>query len=141
MTHDATHTRPDDARRALDAFVRDRMAMPFGWGVNDCCLFAADAVRAMTGRDLAAAERGTYSTASQALALVERLGGLEAIGDRAGARIAPLLAQPGDVGLVEVNGRQLLAVCAGPCWLAPTGAGLTAIDLQAAALAWRVDHG
>lgn len=138
MTHDAAATRPDTARAALDALVSARMRTPFAWGVHDCCLWAADAVLAQTGVDPAAAYRGQYTTALEAARLVERLGGLRAIGAQAGPEIAPLAAQVGDVGLVSDGERALLGVCAGGCWLAPTAAGLGALPLSAAAVAWRV---
>lgn len=139
--HDAAHAAVPTWSAALDAFIRSRLPMPFSWGHNDCCLFAADAVQAMTGQDLAAAERGTYATASEALELVQRLGGLQAIADRAGQRVPPLTAQRGDIGLVSVNGRDLLAVCLGPYWVAPTGGGLAPIALADARMAWRVARG
>lgn len=38
------------------------MTRPFSWGEHDCCLFAADCVQAVTGVDVAADFRGTYTT-------------------------------------------------------------------------------
>ena len=52
--------------KLLAAFIVSRRAMPFEWGKNDCGLFAADAILAMTGVDLAAEIRGTYSTEAEA---------------------------------------------------------------------------
>lgn len=43
------------AGRAVGLHRRDaRRSVPFAWGSNDCRLFAADAVQAMTGVDHAA---------------------------------------------------------------------------------------
>ena len=125
----------------LDALVSTSLRLPFAWGVHDCCLFAANWVLAATGTDPAADVRGTYSTAAQASALVQRLGGLQALGARAGAAVAPLLAQAGDVGLVHDGERDLLAVCTGPHWVAPTRRGLAVLPFNTATLAWRVNHG
>lgn len=140
--HDPSETTPAQWRERLDALLRARMDQPFAWGVHDCCLFAADAVLATTGRDLAAPWRGTYSDAAAAYRLVRYLGGLPAIADMAGPRVPPLAAQVGDVGLVvdiSLTGeRELLAVCAGANWLCPTARGLGAMPLSAARLAWRV---
>jgi len=139
--HDARHTAPDAGRDALDAFLRQRMAQPFAWGVQDCCLFAADAVHAQTGVDPAQAERGSYHDAATAQRLLERSGGLSTLGARAGVEVLPGLAQPGDVGLVDFDGRQSLAVCTGAHWLAPAALGLAALPFNAARMAWRVRRG
>ena len=54
----------------------DRRKSPFAWGVNDCCLFAADWVLRRTGVDPAEALRGRYDSESGAQALLRRKGGL-----------------------------------------------------------------
>jgi hypothetical protein len=138
--HQADHAAAPAWRWRFEALVRQRMHTPFAWGVQDCCLFAADAVATITGRDPAAAWRGTYSTALQAARLVAELGGLRAIGTMAGPGIPPLSARVGDIGLVQSHGQALLGVCTGPCWLVPAGAGLAAHDLSAAHAAWSVAH-
>lgn len=86
---------------ALMEFVESRAATPFKWGEQDCALFAADAVLAMTGADFAAEFRGKYKTqtgAARALAKVAK-GGLEACLD---AKLEPVdtpFVQRGDVVL------------------------------------------
>lgn len=139
--HDPTAAAVAPWRAAFEALVRARMATPFAWGSHDCCLWAADAVRAQTGVDPAKPWRGTYSTARGARDLVQQLGGLPAIGALAGPAVPPLTAQAGDIGLVQHEGRDLLAVCAGPLWLAPAAAGLAALPLSEAVAAWRVRRG
>lgn len=139
--HDPTQVQACEWREALRALIAARMAEPFAWGRHDCCLWAADAVLATTGRDPADDVRGTYSTAQDALRLLASLGGLEAVGARAGAPIAPLLAAEGDIGLLEVDGRQGLGVCIGPGWVAPAAHGLVLHQLDQASMAWRVSHG
>lgn len=59
----------------LPAFLASRKGQPFAWGKNDCCLFAADAVQAITGVDIAADFRGKYSNHVDALTLVWKLTG------------------------------------------------------------------
>ena len=49
--------------------------MPFAWGVNDCCTFAAGWVRELTGQDTMA--NLLASTARQASRSIAALGGLE----------------------------------------------------------------
>jgi hypothetical protein len=141
MRHDASLTKADTARARLDALVAQRMVAPFVWGVQDCCLWAADCVQAMTGTDHAADVRGTYSTAAGALRVLQQLGGIEAMGARAGAPIPPLAAGVGDVGLIVLEDRSLLAVCMGAVWLAPAAQGLAARPLGGVLRAWRVSRG
>lgn len=140
MFHDASQTTPCVWRASLDALVAARMRQPFEWGEHDCCMWAADCVLAMTGTDHAADVRGSYSDAAGALRVLAQLGGIEAVGGRAGAPVAPFGASVGDVGLVESTGRPLLAVCIGAVWLAPAAAGLAAHPLTDASKAWKVDH-
>jgi hypothetical protein len=123
---------------ALAELVAQRMAAPFEWGVNDCCLFAADAVRAMTGRDPAADARG-YTTERQAARVLKQLGGLEALAStRAGGEeVPPAMARVGDVVLGKMD-RECLGVCTGETWHAPSAAGLVAAPMSAALKAWRV---
>jgi len=72
-------TRLENSEKLLSQYLRERIAAPFVWGQNDCILFAADAVMAMTGTDLAADYRGTYSDEAGAAALLESLGGIESL--------------------------------------------------------------
>jgi hypothetical protein len=141
MTHDPSITLRCEWRERFDTLVRERMSTPFAWGTHDCCLWAADCVLAVSGVDPAADLRGTYSSAIEAVRLVDQLGGMEAIAARGGAPIPPLCAGVGDVGLVTLDDRELLAVCAGDVWLAPGANGLAARPLAEARLAWGVAHG
>lgn len=138
--HDPTQVQACTWRKSLRALVSARLAEPFAWGRHDCCTWAADAVLATTGVDHAADLRGTYSTAAEAVRVLDGLGGIEAVGARAGEPIAPLLAAEGDIGLIGVDGRDMLAVCCGPGWLAPGALGMALHQLDAARLAWRVAH-
>jgi len=124
------------ATRELHAFLLERAAMPFAWGSNDCALFAADAIRAFTGVDLAEDFRGKYDNEIDALTLVWKLTGKE---DQKGTitvanaaeycatkfglteLMSPKLAQRGDLlvmedegrliaGIVHLNGREGLSV-------------------------------
>ncbi len=141
MIHDPAITLRCEWRERFDALVRARMHTPFEWGVHDCCLWAADCVLAVSGIDPAEDLRGTYRNASEAVRLVAQLGGMEAIAARGGEPINPLCAGVGDVGLVTLYDRELLAVCAGDVWLAPGTSGLCARPLVDARSAWRVAHG
>ena len=86
MTHNANATRPHPWRERLHALVLERRRMPFAWGENDCCLWAADAVLIQTGQDPAATWRGTYATEAEAVALLASLGGVRALAATVGER-------------------------------------------------------
>lgn len=93
--------RPAGAAHRLHALVLERHDQPFAWGIRDCCLWAADAVFAVTQRDLAADIRGSYWSARQAARVVRDRGGLQAlVTDRMGAPIALSDAIDGDVCLL-----------------------------------------
>lgn len=53
----------------LAGFLDSRQGEPFAWGSNDCALFAADAVQAITGVDLAREFRGYSDEEGAATAL------------------------------------------------------------------------
>ena len=55
---------------AIEA-VRDK---PFVWGKHDCCLFAADVVKAMTGEDPMTEFRGQYKDQESALRALKEIG-------------------------------------------------------------------
>ena len=138
MSHDPTNTTPCEWRERFDALIAARMRRPFAWGVQDCCLFAADCAIINGGIDPFAEQRGTYSDAAGALRALADIGGIECAGARFGPPIRPLMAVTGDVGLVPCGEREALAVCAGSVWLVPATNGLAALPLDSARMAWRV---
>jgi hypothetical protein len=118
----------------------------FVWGENDCCLFAANVVLAMTGYDPARGMRG-YTTAAGAAAKLKQHGGVAAIAADGAMRhgwpeIPPAEARRGDVVLVEDNNGAALGVVdlSGRWIIQPAAAkGLAARPLLRAGLrAWRI---
>jgi hypothetical protein len=86
----------------LAGFIEARRSRPFEWGVNDCCLFAADWVALATGKDPAAELRGTYSTALSAQRIVADAGSLAQLVEEALVRdgftpVVATLAMRGDL--------------------------------------------
>lgn len=141
MTPLPTH-RPPGWEARLSALVAQRHRCGFAIGVHDCCLWAADAVLAIMGVDLARDIRGTYHDAAGAARVLRAIGGLRGAAARAGAPLAsPAYAVDGDVGLVRFSGKPLLAVRAGGVWLAQATAGLIGVSDSSAARAWGVGHG
>ena len=127
-----------DWQERFAAFGKERAAMPFEWGRNDCCLFAADAVLAMTGEDPAASLRG-YSSALAAQRLIDEAGGLQALASQAlGEPVSQLMAGVGDVVLLTNEGRELLAICNGINAVAPGPDGMVVLDMAAALAAWKI---
>lgn len=139
-TRPLRHRLPDWQLR-LEAFLAQRRAQPFAWGINDCCTFAADAVQAITGQDPAPAGLRAHRTEKQALRALRRHGGVVGIATDAMGPPAPVsLACVGDVVVVPagVGDRHCLAIVNGTVALMPSSRGLFAVGLDRALGAWRV---
>ena len=59
---------------ALAAYLAERESWPFAYGVHDCAMFAAGAVRAMRGVDPAEAFRNRYRTRAGSLKILRTVG-------------------------------------------------------------------
>jgi hypothetical protein len=68
---------------AYHRFLLERAQRPFAWGSNDCALFAADGIEAMTGVDIAFDFRGRYHDAAGAVAAIGAVTGGTTIADAA----------------------------------------------------------
>ena len=60
--------------RRLGDYLASRRALPFAYGSNDCAMFAAGAVEALTGQDPAAAFRGAYRSAAGSVRALRGIG-------------------------------------------------------------------
>jgi len=131
--------RHPDWQIRLEAFVSERMGAPFVWGSNDCALFAADAVLAMTGADYAEEHRG-HSTSIGAARAVKSGGGLQAMATKSlGDPIPTAFARPGDVVLLVVQGRSAFGICNGTTAIGPGLSEIVAVSMADAVAAWRVE--
>jgi hypothetical protein len=129
--------RVHDWQLRLEAFARERMARPFAWGSNDCALFAADCVRALTGETLCPELRGYDGRG--ALRLQEEHGGLHGLASWAlGEPIPTAFARVGDVVLVRMGDGQALGICNGGVVIGPGPDGMAVVGMDAALAAWRV---
>lgn len=127
-----------DWQLRLADFARERRALPFAWGANDCCLFAADAVVAITGEDPAEGLRGC-TTAMRAARVLRAHGGVQGLADaRLGDRVGPLMARVGDVVLVQIGNQAALGVCNGASLIGPGPGGIVGIGMGHAKAAWRI---
>lgn len=140
------------ATRGYHSFLLARAKTPFRWGVNDCALFAADGVKAITGVDIAAEFRGRYSDEASAMALIKSVTGGATVADAAAWCAAkhglvewldkkgaptPLFARRGDLvtfkaptgalvaGLVHLSG-QIVAIGEGGLFRFPISKALRA---------------
>lgn len=106
------------ATRAYHAFLLARAKAPFKWGANDCALFAADGILAITGVDIAADFRGKYSDEAGAFALIKQVCGGTTVADAAAycaqkhrlrEWAKPLFAQRGDLVVFEAPTGDMVA--------------------------------
>ncbi len=139
QTIPAAIARLPDWEARLSLLVQERLGAPFAWGGNDCVLFAADCVAAMTGIDPAAQLRGQWASQSEAVRMIARAGGLaEAVRALGLVEVPPLFAQRGDLVLHRREGADALAICAGSALAAPSATGLLFFGLEQGVTAWRI---
>ena len=107
----------------LDEYVAATVEQPWQWGKQDCTIWVADWCSARWGIDPAARYRGRYSDEQGMAALIS--GGLL-------ATVAPEIALPhkdapdeGDIGVIEVAGRQVAAIWSGAHWMFRTPRGVS----------------
>lgn len=123
----------------LTHFVEDRRHVPFSWGGQDCCLFAADWVQLCTGEDPAARWRGTYSTMLGAVRHVTRAGGVCRLPEAAGlVPVEPQFAGRGDIAGVATSLGLALGICLGRHIVTPGHDGLVFQTRIMVRNAWRV---
>lgn len=125
----------------LHALTRARLRTPYRWGVQDCALFAADAVFELTGEDLAAGLRGQYEDEEGAARVLDELGAasIEDLPGRWLAPIPPSMARRGDVASFDGPHGRFLAIVDGRTAVGPGARGLVHVPMGQARAAWRVD--
>jgi hypothetical protein len=142
------------ATREYDAHLRSIAGKPFAWGAHDCCLFAANAIQAFTGTDIAADFRGKYTDKVSAFKAIQTITGGTTVADAAAwcankyglvEHKLPLMAKRGDlvvmrqnapdvvdqliVGIVHLNGSSLVTVGEG---------GAVRLSILSVVRAWQV---
>lgn len=136
---------------SLDKLIAERLDAPFEYGAHDCCLFAADAVLAITGIDIASPDyRGKYNDAASAFALIETITGGTTVEDAMDhamqshefvtALPSVLYAQRGDiVSCVRGEGIMLgvVGLSGTSAWLTDVD-GLKKIPVQQCKRAWHI---
>ena len=121
----------------LEAFLRARQSVPFAWGTNDCVIFAADCVQALTGVDHVPPKLRGASLLQSARILKERGGVIALAAAALGEPLPAAFAQIGDVVLCKAGDQDMLGICNGSTALAPGPDGLVSVALGA--LCWRTE--
>lgn len=116
----------------------------FEWGKLDCCLFCAEVVRELHGKDFATGWRARYRSKAGALRLMEEYGGVEGIvREILGEPVPPLLARRGDPVLAReievVPEGESLGIADGRHAVLLTQRGLVTVPLQLCAMGWRIE--
>jgi len=126
--------------KRLRECVKAHQKVPFEWGKNDCCMFAARCADEITGSGWVADLESHYQDEASAKDYIAVSGGIEAaVTARLGDPVKPALARRGDVCLVETPEGYGLAVCVGADAVIPGAKGLVVKPLQEVIMAWRID--
>lgn len=125
-----------DWRPRLVAYVNQVHAQPFAYGSHDCALFAAGAVEAMTGTDLAAKYRGRYTSLKEGLKLSR--GQHLAVLKSTFEEIPTAFAGVGDIAMIGEVGFPALGIFDGELVLVLREEGLGLMPRAAATKAYRV---
>lgn len=140
-----TFAKRSDWRVRLHAYLADARQRTFGYGgadgSQDCALFVAGAVEAMTGIDPAAEYRGRYTTLTGGLRVLRKAGYIDHV-DLVAATLPEVrpahLAQVGDIAVVPSGDDMVLGLVGGPrifCWGEDA---LMTLDLLSISRAFRV---
>jgi hypothetical protein len=129
-----------DWNARLATFLAGCARTPFEPGLHDCALFAAGCVAAMTGEDPARAFRGRYSTIVGGHRLLRRAGHADHVALVASLldEVAPLMAQVGDIAIVESPEGPALGLVGGAHVIVPGPDGLGTVSLLAVRRAFRL---
>ena len=114
---------------------------PFVWGEHDCCLFAANVIKIITGVDFAAPFRGKYSTQLGAIRALKRYGSgdlTSTLNMIFGEPVSKLNVRRGDVALVANSGEPAMAIVFNGLWYVGVN-GLVKTTMTDALVFWRVD--
>ena len=124
---------------ALSNYLASKLHGPFAYGLNDCCMFAAGAVQAMTGVDPMAEFRGHYHDLKSSIKALKEIGAgdLEATIDGKFPAVAIGYAQRGDLAFFDGS----LGVVAGSfAWFASDD-GLERVPRSMWDKTWSVGRG
>ena len=90
--------------QTLAGYIESCSRRAFSWGIWDCCLFVADALKYQTGKDPLSRYRALYANEKEANQIVRHLGGFEGVCRVLGVKPVEGPFANGDVGIMERNG-------------------------------------
>lgn len=127
--------------KLLSEYLEAQATVPFEWGVSDCLMFAADAVKLITGIDPAEEARGRYNDVKSAAILSIETGiKTEEIFDRHFERGDVAFSHRGDIVLKETDrGATFGIVYGGKAVFKVDGVGLSYEPLMSVGISWRVE--
>ena len=123
-------------RSRLHKLIDEKEHTPFKYGQNDCCLFGADVVQALTDTDLAANYRGKYRTLDGGLKLIKKDGFKTHIHliQSTFDEIPVSLSREGDIGLVG----SAVVVLLGSFAVGLTDTGIARVKIEEVEKAFRI---
>lgn len=126
--------------RVLTDEIRRHQNTKFEWGTSDCCMFPADAIKAVTGFDFAEEFRGKYKTELGSLRALKKYGKgtIEATIDSKYDRNSDTPARGDLATVVTESGTSLAVVGAGCVWVM-TLEGVDSLPLSEVNVSWRVE--
>ena len=139
--------RYEDWPERLDAFFASRRHAEFAYGVHDCCLFAADAVEAITGIDPASEFRSTYHSRFGSLRRLRQTCGRASLAIAVAAIfsrlnfpvITPNCAGRGDVVLLTLpSGETLCVISLAGEAVAASASGFIVLPRALVRAAWKI---
>lgn len=124
---------------ALSEYIDSKRDAPFEYGVNDCCMFAAGAVLAMTGEDPMSEFRGKYRSLAGAVRALKEIGqgDLEATIDAKFPVVPVGVAQRGDLAYFD---NSIGVIMGGWAWFVSDD-GLERVPRSMWDKAWSVGRG
>lgn len=133
-------TRYQDWQTRLIQYLSEVSALKFKPGVNDCALFLAGGVAAMTGHDYAALYRGRYTSVKGGLRILRKAGFDDhvALARACLPERLPSFARPGDGAAVEGPDGPALGIVQGASIYVLSPDGLSTVPLTRAICAFEV---
>jgi len=132
-------TRLENWPTLLADYIESRRPTSFTWGENDCCMFAADGVKAVTGVDLAKGLR-RYHTKIGAARILKQCGGVRGVPSHVGLKAQPItMAKRGDPVLITMPEGDTLGLCLGARSAFVTPDGLTFWPTLNCSHSWSLD--
>ena len=109
-------TRKRHWEESLSSYIANARENSFKWGQTDCAIFAAGAIKAVTGHDLAEGFKEQYSSWREAAMWLKANGYRSfqcAVTDRLGEPVHPAQAGRGDIVMRRQGNGNILGVCVG----------------------------